>query len=1178
MQENVNFFISKIMRFSPSNAVRMVGTGIFLLSGFFLFPYVPTTFAGNFGSGVTLDTNTHAAGYRAYAEGDIDNNGTPDVVGEASSGVLSVTKDLSGTPSYEVQSHIPAESTNFYASALADLDGDGDLDLVTAGPNGNTASPNNVYYWDAVTHDRYEKAGSTYTLTGNTTFFYGTGVVTGDFTNDNKPDVLWFGFDKAYIGINSTTTSDNLQFSSITDTGLAIDNNTIGNFSAATGDFNNDGNLDFVLTGNSFIGGLWGGYYQVGYGDGNGGFTLSTPAHSGDGYQPTAVAIGDFNDDGKDDFVLARSVFPTDGQLIVYLRNAGNTGFDETTIATSGSGTLKGVQGADVNNDGFPDVVVQSNLGSSMEVYFNQGDGTFPDTPSLTLNNGYSEQFFLTDINLDGLSDILTLVDDNIRYYPQTGDNLFTNPSAETGDFTGWNKVDGGSGWGIFDDYNDAHGGYRSFMASYANGTLSQEVDLVAKGYSPTYLDSQPPIVVSDYVKGRWPNFADPYRVIIELRDTSHNAIATYDTGTQIATNTWEQISNTFNAYGAGVRYIYLERVGTDAEFWLGQYGVAFDSASAYIGTLSNYHVTYTAGANGSLSGNTSQTINSGEDGTAVTPVPNPGYVFDSWDDGSVRNPRIETDVRSDHSLIANFVTLPPAPTSFAATAVGSDVELTWINPVNVDFDSVMIRRSTSAFPTNETDGTLVIENITATTYTDTGLADGLYYYSIFAKNNVGIYSVAATASVTVDTTPPAAPTDFTGIASSGDLNVTWTNPPDVDFESVTIRRSTSGYPATETDGDLVTQNETGTSYNDTSLASGTYYYSIFAVDASGNFSSAAHFTITIDVTHPTVILSSGEVNSGGSTKLPSLSFIVTFSEDVSAFTAGDITIANGTVSNVTEITAHSQYSFNVTPTSAGSVSVRVLAGVVEDDAGNGNVTSNLYTFTYSLAKIGGSGGGGGLSTNSTFNANNVATSGNSNSEIQQNSEIQPINQQTENIPGILTVPFYDIVDHWSKDFVLELYTLNIVQGRAPHLFVPDGTLTNAEAVKIGLLVFGYSLDANDFRSGYTDLDVNAWYIPYVRKAKKEGFISGTRFHPDNPINRIDALVMYIKMAKKFDKNTSVAPFKDVSQKSSVAGYVNYAYAKGIIIGRGTSGDTFEPLSTITRGEIAKIALKLKAL
>ena len=78
-------------------------------------------------------------------------------------------------------------------------------------------------------------------------------------------------------------------------------------------------------------------------------------------------------------------------------------------------------------------------------------------------------------------------------------------------------------------------------------------------------------------------------------------------------------------------------------------------SISPIVITGSTHALTYTAGANGTLSGTASQTVNDGSSGTQVTAVPNAGYHFVNWSDGSTQNPRTDTNVISNKSVTANF-------------------------------------------------------------------------------------------------------------------------------------------------------------------------------------------------------------------------------------------------------------------------------------------------------------------------------------------------------------------------------------------------------------------------------------------------------------------------------------------------------------------------------------------
>ena len=79
------------------------------------------------------------------------------------------------------------------------------------------------------------------------------------------------------------------------------------------------------------------------------------------------------------------------------------------------------------------------------------------------------------------------------------------------------------------------------------------------------------------------------------------------------------------------------------------------------------YTLTYSAGSNGSLDGDTSQTVTHGSDGTTVTAIPDEGYVFDQWSDGFSEAERTDTNVQGDITVEAGFI----PPFSIGGTVTG---------------------------------------------------------------------------------------------------------------------------------------------------------------------------------------------------------------------------------------------------------------------------------------------------------------------------------------------------------------------------------------------------------------------------------------------------------------------------------------------------------------------------
>jgi uncharacterized protein (TIGR02145 family) len=74
---------------------------------------------------------------------------------------------------------------------------------------------------------------------------------------------------------------------------------------------------------------------------------------------------------------------------------------------------------------------------------------------------------------------------------------------------------------------------------------------------------------------------------------------------------------------------------------------------------LPGYTLSYTAGDNGSILGESIQTVSHGSDGSSVEAVPDQGYEFIDWSDGLTENPRTDTNVTENISVTANFAICP---------------------------------------------------------------------------------------------------------------------------------------------------------------------------------------------------------------------------------------------------------------------------------------------------------------------------------------------------------------------------------------------------------------------------------------------------------------------------------------------------------------------------------------
>jgi C1A family cysteine protease len=221
-----------------------------------------------------------------------------------------------------------------------------------------------------------------------------------------------------------------------------------------------------------------------------------------------------------------------------------------------------------------------------------------------------------------------------------------------------------------------------------------------------------------------------------------------------------------------------------------------------------------------------------------------------------------------------------PPDTVSSFSAVGSDTTATlrWDNPSDPDFSHVLIRYSDSGYPTAPYEG-LPVENgengrfygmpARSDSFVHKGLTNNtMYYYSAFAGDNIPNYAAPVSMTVTPeDSVPPGSVSDFAAFGSDRQVNLTWTNPEDIDVTGVLIAYSLDGPIDTPESGDPVENGNNGIfaaapsqvgNFSHMDLINDTtYYYCIVAFDEVGNYSAPASTDIlTNDRVPPTISIS----------------------------------------------------------------------------------------------------------------------------------------------------------------------------------------------------------------------------------------------------------------------------------------------------------------------------------
>jgi len=403
---------------------NVYGTRVFLArgSGFFgaadFYPYLPS-------------------GERKLA--DVDNDGDRDLVVVAGT-YLYVVKNL-GNGTFTSKTSIPLSGTSSDVDT-ADFNGDGLIDIATGG------NPITVHL---------NQGGGTYAPGVTYGGFDGPHIEAADMDGDGDPDLVLMNGHSFRILMNqgngtfvvgSTTTTD-----------------MYGNyFDLATGDDDGDGDIDVLMTDIEYCG------VRVKKNPGNGVF----PSVMGDLRLCTTfqynhdLLVADFNGDNIADYLS-----PLGDKTHVYLMPSGG-GTQSYWFGESPGTVLAG----DFDGDGDQDAAVAG--GGGTKIMINDGAGVFATNDvSTILDLGFSAVFTATDVNSDGLTDIVNTTSIGIGVRTGLGNGTFnasvdyptaSNPSnVVAGDVNGDGKPDLAVAHG--------QGSTVSVLMNQGNGTYAPKVD-----------------------------------------------------------------------------------------------------------------------------------------------------------------------------------------------------------------------------------------------------------------------------------------------------------------------------------------------------------------------------------------------------------------------------------------------------------------------------------------------------------------------------------------------------------------------------------------------------------------------------------------------------------------------------------------------------------------------------
>lgn len=362
-------------------------------------------------AGITGSDITSASGTTSVALGDMDNDGDLDVVvGRQTFSNLrnhrlflnnGTADPFNGAEPIEILS----ENDRTQSIALGDMDGDGDLDLVTGGPDG----VNRLYLNNGNQNPFEGQPGEEITPDTNTTKVVTLGDVDGDGDLDfvagnleGEPNRLYLnnGTSDPFLGVEGKDiTSESTESSSL-----------------ALRDVDGDGDLDLVV-------GSFQGHNRIYLNNGT-----SDPFENASGLAYTMgavssiMAVGDMDGDGDPDIVRGTS-FGTN-QLHLNRKVSNPLGELKTFNLTLDIHPTRSIAVGDIDRDGDPDLVA-GNSGQPSRLYLSNGKlDPFEEVSGsdITSDARQTSSVALADLDKDGDLDLVAGNSGQTnRYYPNLG-------------------------------------------------------------------------------------------------------------------------------------------------------------------------------------------------------------------------------------------------------------------------------------------------------------------------------------------------------------------------------------------------------------------------------------------------------------------------------------------------------------------------------------------------------------------------------------------------------------------------------------------------------------------------------------------------------------------------------------------------------------------------------------
>ena len=352
-------------------------------SGFSAVASDTTLALGDFNSGISFGRGLFDS---SIEFGDIDNDGHLDLIVTGSDMINDYLdkyiNDGTGNFSGPLNFGTGVQESSI---SMADLDNDGDLDLIVTGQEGANERL-----------DKYINDGSG-NFAGPVSFGVGveySSICIGDLDNDGDLDLIVTGSDGANERLDKYINDGSGNFAGPASFGVGVEYSSI-----SMGDLDNDGDLDLIATGDNGANERLDKYMN----DGTGNF--AGPVSFGTGVVGSSIVLGDLDSDG--DLDLITSGWSGNSRLDKYMNDGQGNFTGPTSLGTGLFDTSIAL--GDLNSDGDLDLIasgLDNGASQRLHKYINDGSGNFAGPESFDTHIAYSS-IALGDLNSDGNLDLV---------------------------------------------------------------------------------------------------------------------------------------------------------------------------------------------------------------------------------------------------------------------------------------------------------------------------------------------------------------------------------------------------------------------------------------------------------------------------------------------------------------------------------------------------------------------------------------------------------------------------------------------------------------------------------------------------------------------------------------------------------------------------------------------------